>query len=176
MRIEFELCIVFLEYQTTQVAARIRPRKGKLLEMRVQTLAIPCIFDFVNSILYSHHQKRPNSFSSTSFQLAQSPRVFAHLLKKGKIPSSAMALTVVDQPRPKDRRLPAPNPPKVATTPCGDLWPKPYFFQDGLRRVEPYHFTYNTNVKERWRGRELLDIFVSEFRDRPEEYYVCAAA
>jgi hypothetical protein len=26
----------------------------------------------------------------------------------------------------------------------------------------------------RWRGRELLDIFESEFRDRKVEYYVCA--
>jgi tRNA pseudouridine synthase 9 len=106
--------------------------------------------------------------------LAQTPRVIAHLIRKGKILPSAMALAVVEQPTPKDKRLPPPNPPEVITTPCGDPWPKPYFFQDGLRRVEPYHFTYNTNVKERWRGREILDIFASEFRDRPEEYYVCA--
>jgi hypothetical protein len=83
-----------------------------------------------------------------------------------------MALTVVEQPAPKDGRLPPPNPPEVISTPCGDPWPKPYFFQDGLRRVEPYHYTYNTNVKERWRGRGILDVFASEFRDRPEEYYV----
>jgi tRNA pseudouridine synthase 9 len=83
-----------------------------------------------------------------------------------------MALTVVESPLEKDERLPPPNPPDVAITPCGDMWPKPYFFQDGLRRVEPYHFTYKTNVKERWRGREILDIFASEFRDRPMDYYV----
>jgi len=84
-----------------------------------------------------------------------------------------MALvTVPEPPPPKDARLPPPNPPDAATTPCGDMWPKPYFFQGGLRRVEPYHFTYNTNVKERWRGREVLDIFASEFRDRPAEYYM----
>lgn len=35
----------------------------------------------------------------------------------------------------------------------------------------PYHFTYNTYCKERWRGRSLLDIFGSEFRDRPVAYY-----
>ncbi|KAI9793884.1 MAG: hypothetical protein M1816_007136 [Peltula sp. TS41687] len=61
-------------------------------------------------------------------------------------------------------------PPEVVTTPC-DPWPRPYYLKDGLRRVLPYHFTYNTYCKERWRGRELLDIFVSEFRDRPAEYY-----
>jgi tRNA pseudouridine synthase 9 len=61
-------------------------------------------------------------------------------------------------------------PPDVAITPA-DPWPRPYYFEGGLRRVEPYHFTYNTNCKQRWRGREILDIFSSEFRDRVPEYY-----
>lgn len=47
-----------------------------------------------------------------------------------------------------------------------------YYFEDGLRRVVPYNYTYNTFCKERWRGKTLIDIFLSEFRDRPEEYYV----
>ncbi|KAL5348570.1 DRAP deaminase [Pseudogymnoascus australis] len=64
-------------------------------------------------------------------------------------------------------------PPAVVVTPA-DPWPRPYVFEDGLRRVAPYHFTYNTNCKMRWRGRELLDIFESEFRDRPVEYYKSA--
>lgn len=63
------------------------------------------------------------------------------------------------------------DPPDVVTTPC-DPWPRPYFLKDGLRRVAPYHYTYNTWCKERWRGREILDIFQDEFRDRPVEYYV----
>ncbi|PLB51158.1 pseudouridine synthase [Aspergillus steynii IBT 23096] len=50
-------------------------------------------------------------------------------------------------------------------------WPAPYYYEKGLRRVKPYHFTYNTFCKERWRNRELVDIFISEFRDRPPEYY-----
>lgn len=62
-------------------------------------------------------------------------------------------------------------PPAVVTTPC-DPWPRPYYLEHGLRRVAPYHFTYNTFCKERWRGREILDIFASEFRDRPAAYYV----
>ncbi|RAH67662.1 pseudouridine synthase family protein [Aspergillus aculeatinus CBS 121060] len=65
---------------------------------------------------------------------------------------------------------PVQEPPEVAVTPC-DPWPAPYYFEGGLRRVKPYHYTYNTYCKERWRGRELLDIFLSEFRDRPAEYY-----
>ena len=62
-------------------------------------------------------------------------------------------------------------PPAVVTTPC-DPWPRPYYLEDDLRKVHPYHYTYNTYCKERWRGRELLDIFATEFRDRPAEYYV----
>ncbi|ROV92361.1 hypothetical protein VMCG_09120 [Cytospora schulzeri] len=60
--------------------------------------------------------------------------------------------------------------PKVLTTPC-DPWPRPYYFEDGLRRLKPYHFTYTTWCKERWRGRSLIEIFESEFRDRPLAYY-----
>ncbi|MCJ1281519.1 hypothetical protein MMC26_000839 [Xylographa opegraphella] len=62
------------------------------------------------------------------------------------------------------------SPPAVVTTPC-DPWPRPYYLEDDLRKVHPYHYTYNTYCKERWRGRELLDIFATEFRDRPAEYY-----
>ncbi|KAI0601538.1 RluA family pseudouridine synthase [Biscogniauxia sp. FL1348] len=57
------------------------------------------------------------------------------------------------------------------TTPCGDAWPRPYVIENGLRRVAPYHFTYNTWCKKRWIGREILEIFESEFRDRPLQYY-----
>lgn len=40
-----------------------------------------------------------------------------------------------------------------------------------LRKIKPYYFTYKTFCKLRWRDRELLDVFVSEFRDRTAEYY-----
>ncbi|KAH3898738.1 bifunctional DRAP deaminase/tRNA pseudouridine synthase RIB2 SCDLUD_005065 [Saccharomycodes ludwigii] len=40
-----------------------------------------------------------------------------------------------------------------------------------LRKIKPYFFEYNTFCKMRWRNRNLLDIFVSEFRDRSKEYY-----
>lgn len=60
--------------------------------------------------------------------------------------------------------LPAPSEP----------WPHPYYVEDGLRRVSPYFYTYNTYCKERWRGRQLVDVFQNEFRDRPLEYYRAA--
>lgn len=84
-----------------------------------------------------------------------------------------MALTTTEQIPPVPAVVadvfqpPAP----VLTTPC-DPWPRPYYLEDGLRKVLPYHFTYNTYCKERWRGKEILDIFKTEFRDRPESYYV----
>ncbi|KAF2200369.1 pseudouridine synthase [Delitschia confertaspora ATCC 74209] len=76
---------------------------------------------------------------------------------------------------PKDKYPPHPpdvftNPPPVVITPC-DPWPRPYYLEDGLRKVHPYHYTYNTYCKERWRNRQILEIFESEFRDRPIEYY-----
>ena len=83
-----------------------------------------------------------------------------------------MALTTVEQPplEPVPKAEPVPD---TVITPVGDMWPRPYYLQDGLRRVSPYHFTYNTNCKQRWRGREILEVFQDEFRDRPMEYYVC---
>jgi tRNA pseudouridine synthase 9 len=84
-----------------------------------------------------------------------------------------MALATIEPPYLKPTQKPEP-PPDTVITPC-DPWPRPYFLQDGLRRVAPYHFTYNTNCKQRWRGREILEIFQDEFRDRPVEYYVCEA-
>ncbi|MCJ1332545.1 hypothetical protein MMC10_009238 [Thelotrema lepadinum] len=89
-----------------------------------------------------------------------------------------MALTVVPEKKPKRRKSDNPDifipPTPVITTPC-DPWPRPYSLEKGLRKVLPYHYTYNTSCKQRWRGKELLQIFRSEFRDRPVEYYVCAS-
>lgn len=70
--------------------------------------------------------------------------------------------------RPNQRKQPQQS--DVLTTPA-DPWPRPYYFEGGLRRLKPYHFTYQTWCKERWRNRQLIEIFESEFRDRPLEYY-----
>ncbi|KAB8076989.1 DRAP deaminase [Aspergillus leporis] len=84
-----------------------------------------------------------------------------------------MALTPVDTTTQVPPSEPVEKPPKVAITPC-EPPTAPYYFEGGLRRVKPYHYTYNTFCKERWRNRELEDIFISEFRDRPPEYYRAA--
>lgn len=51
-----------------------------------------------------------------------------------------------------------------------------YVIDGRLRRVAPYFFTYLTYCKMRWRNRTLLDIFVTEFRDRDAEFYKNAIA
>ncbi|TGO42384.1 hypothetical protein BHYA_0009g00630 [Botrytis hyacinthi] len=84
-------------------------------------------------------------------------------------PTMALVETSVGYP-PVEEKKPFVEPPAVVITPS-DPWPRPYYLDNGLRRVAPYHFTYNTYCKQRWRGREILDIFSSEFRDRPLEYY-----
>lgn len=115
-----------------------------------------------------HHDRLP---------LAPSPRILAYLARVGRIPTPSMAVTTTSyetHPFPlADLEPLLPPPPAVAITPC-DPWPRPYYLSDGLRRVAPYHYTYNTFCKQRWRGREILDIFASEFRDRTREYYKSA--
>lgn len=43
--------------------------------------------------------------------------------------------------------------------------------ENNLRKIEPYYFTYKTFCKLRWRDKNLLEVFTSEFRDRSKEYY-----
>ncbi|EPE29372.1 Pseudouridine synthase [Glarea lozoyensis ATCC 20868] len=84
-----------------------------------------------------------------------------------KQPTLSQSSPTVEEKQPESANT---RPSSVLVTPC-DPWPRPYYLENGLRRVAPYHFTYNTYCKERWRGRELLNVFSSEFRDRPQEYY-----
>ncbi|KAG1856079.1 pseudouridine synthase, partial [Suillus subalutaceus] len=41
----------------------------------------------------------------------------------------------------------------------------------GLKKLTPYWYPYTTMAKERWLGREILEIVSTEFRDRSMEYY-----
>jgi len=108
--------------------------------------------------------------------LALSQRIYELLVRRARALNPTMALVEVPPGLPTlEGKQPIVPPPAVITSPC-DPWPRPYYLENGLRRVAPYHYTYNTYCKKRWRGRELLDIFASEFRDRPEEYYVGFAA
>lgn len=109
--------------------------------------------------------------------LAPSPRILAYLARKGRL--NDLAVMTIEQPTihvGHPEKFPPTQdtfepPPEVVTSPCDPI-PRPYYIEGGLRRVAPYHYTYNTYCKERWRGKEILEIFATEFRDRKPEYYV----
>jgi tRNA pseudouridine synthase 9 len=85
-----------------------------------------------------------------------------------------MGLNAVGEVPIPPRRDPRPSPAEESTAADArplDPWPAPYFLEKGLRRVAPYHHTYKTWCKQRWRGRQLLEVFESEFRDRTVAYY-----
>ncbi|XP_034667167.1 RNA pseudouridylate synthase domain-containing protein 2 isoform X1 [Drosophila subobscura] len=46
-----------------------------------------------------------------------------------------------------------------------------YYFENGLRKVYPYFFTFTTFTKGRWVGEKILDVFAREFRAHPAEEY-----
>ena len=73
----------------------------------------------------------------------------------------------------KHKKIHRQQPSRVLMDNLRPVYKPEYYFEDGLRRVVPYNYTYNTFCKERWRGKTLIEIFSLEFRDRPEEYYVC---
>ncbi|XP_067635153.1 pseudouridylate synthase RPUSD2-like [Eurosta solidaginis] len=46
-----------------------------------------------------------------------------------------------------------------------------YYFENGLRKVYPYYFTFTTFTKGRWVDEKILDVFSREFRAHPPEQY-----
>ncbi|KFM72883.1 RNA pseudouridylate synthase domain-containing protein 2, partial [Stegodyphus mimosarum] len=46
-----------------------------------------------------------------------------------------------------------------------------YYFENHLRKVYPYYFTYTTFCKGRWVGKRLIDVFSQEFRAHSKEEY-----
>merc|ERR1711892_1251057 len=48
------------------------------------------------------------------------------------------------------------------------------YFENDLRKVRPYHFTFTTHAKGRWVGDSLSDVFAREFRAmEPSDYSRC---
>lgn len=46
-----------------------------------------------------------------------------------------------------------------------------YYFENGLRKVQPYFYTYKTFAKGRWYEKSIYSIFCKEFQDHTPEYY-----
>ncbi|KAF8608386.1 pseudouridine synthase [Ceratobasidium sp. AG-I] len=62
----------------------------------------------------------------------------------------------------------------LAPEELGDIVTKasvPAHFTPGLKRVPMYWHPYRTMAKQRWWGREILELVSTEFRDRSIEYY-----
>ncbi|KAG0024221.1 hypothetical protein BGZ81_007793 [Podila clonocystis] len=61
--------------------------------------------------------------------------------------------------------------------PEDDLLNAEYYFDNGksfilcLRKINPYFFKYQTYAKGRWLGRQLIEVFNTEFRDRDNTFY-----
>ncbi|KAI8064401.1 pseudouridine synthase [Gongronella butleri] len=80
------------------------------------------------------------------------------------IPKQTQNAQYKPKPRPKQKR-------KADFRDIDDLKDVEYIFEHGLRKVKPYFFVYRAYAKGRWLGREILEVFCSEFRDRSEHYY-----
>lgn len=46
-----------------------------------------------------------------------------------------------------------------------------YYFENYLRKVYPYYFTYTTFCKGRWVGKNLIDVFIEEFCAHSKDEY-----
>ncbi|XP_071174832.1 pseudouridylate synthase RPUSD2-like [Mytilus edulis] len=49
-----------------------------------------------------------------------------------------------------------------------------YYFENGLRKVYPYYFTFSSFCKQRWNGTTVLDIFTKDFHGTETEEYIDA--
>ncbi|KAK0199944.1 tRNA-pseudouridine synthase [Desarmillaria ectypa] len=59
----------------------------------------------------------------------------------------------------------------LVLTTLADVEPQVPPVAHGLRKIPPYWYPYSTYAKERWIGREILEVVSTEFRDRSMEYY-----
>ncbi|KAE8587653.1 hypothetical protein XENTR_v10022053 [Xenopus tropicalis] len=75
-----------------------------------------------------------------------------------------------------DRHVPPPVKRKVGVS-FGDehFRETETYLENGLRKVRPYYFDFETYCKGRWVGKSLLEVFGKEFRAEPLEYYEQAA-
>jgi RluA family pseudouridine synthase len=73
-------------------------------------------------------------------------------------------------PNPKQKPKTAKPLKRIAIT------PPQYFYFRGMRHVRPYSFIFETNAKQRWYGRELLEICCAEFVMFTADYYRQAIA
>jgi hypothetical protein len=108
-------------------------------------------------------------------------------------PAASTSLEAASAETPTTSQTPLSVPPSIPTsatasgiaTPSGsefndrrdvdDGYVAPKMFANGahpmLRYCRPYWWPYKTFVKQRWIGRQLLEVISTEFRDRSVDYY-----
>ncbi|XP_034432224.1 RNA pseudouridylate synthase domain-containing protein 2 isoform X1 [Hippoglossus hippoglossus] len=78
--------------------------------------------------------------------------------------------------RPGERYIPPPQKRNPGVSFCQEHYSETsYYFEGGLRKVRPYFFDFKTYCKGRWVGKSLLEVFETEFRAEPLEFYQRAA-
>ncbi|XP_017042841.1 RNA pseudouridylate synthase domain-containing protein 2 isoform X2 [Drosophila ficusphila] len=89
-----------------------------------------------------------------------------------KLPEKRKANSLEDDPNAKKPKLDA-NGQKTKRPGFSDerYDETSYYFENGLRKVYPYFFTFTTFAKGRWVDEKILDVFVREFRAAPPEVY-----
>ena len=76
------------------------------------------------------------------------------------------------QLRPGERYVPPPQKRNPGVSFCQEHFDETsYYFDGGLRKVQPYFYDFKTYCKGRWIGKTLLEVFSSEFRSEPLAYY-----
>ena len=62
----------------------------------------------------------------------------------------------------------------MATAATAGAAAKPKVPAPSLRRLAPYWHEFHVRAKTRWFGRQILEVFTTEFRDRTKQYYLWA--
>ncbi|CAJ0933020.1 unnamed protein product [Ranitomeya imitator] len=141
--------------------------------------------------------------TSSAGALRRAPRVMIRVWRPGRLAGGCRALSALTCAMSLKRKEPegeseTGNDRRRKRKPCGDggegrYVPPPSkrrtgvsfgdehfsetesYIENGLRKVRPYFFDFDTYCKGRWVGKSLLQVFGTEFRSEPLEYYKRAA-
>ncbi|KAF6771523.1 hypothetical protein AHF37_10540 [Paragonimus kellicotti] len=96
----------------------------------------------------------------TSRQLVRSMTSSAKLTKKLKLSKEAKKeiQKVEARSRKQDKKRALDDFPHYENTEISD-----YYFENGFRKVYPYHFVFKSYAKRRWLGRSICDVLLEEF-------------
>ncbi|PVU94875.1 hypothetical protein BB559_002899 [Furculomyces boomerangus] len=85
---------------------------------------------------------------------------------KGNLKTSTLQVQISSKPKGKEQELS-----ESSKVPESEMKVPIYSFENGLRKVIPYWFTFRAHAKQRWFGKSIYNVFSTEFRDKDPEYY-----